>query len=59
MNTKNLLVGIGLCLLLACTEVDNKLEVNRALEYCDRQGTSYFGGYAWKRAGGRLHYDAS
>ena len=27
MNTKNLLVGIGLCLLLACTEVDNKLEV--------------------------------
>lgn len=29
MNTKNLLVGIGLCLLLACTEVDNKLEVNR------------------------------
>lgn len=37
MNTKNLLVGIGLCLLLACTEVDNKLEVNRALEYCDRQ----------------------
>ena len=37
MNTKNLLVGIGLCLLSACTEVDNKLEVNRALEYCDRQ----------------------
>ena len=31
MNTKNLLVGIGLCLLSACTEVDNKLEVNRAL----------------------------
>ena len=27
MNTKNLLVGIGLCLLSACTEVDNKLEV--------------------------------
>ena len=22
---------------IACTEVDNKLEVNRALEYCDRQ----------------------
>ena len=37
MNTKNLLVGIGLCLLSACTEVDNKLEVDRALEYCDRQ----------------------
>lgn len=37
MNTKNLLVGIGLCLLSACTEVDNKLEVNRALEYCDCQ----------------------
>ena len=37
MNTKNLLVGIGLCLLLACTEVDNKPEVNRALEYCDRR----------------------
>ena len=36
MNTKNLLVGIGLCLLSACTEVDNKLEVDRALEYCDR-----------------------
>ena len=34
---KILLVGIGLCLLSACTEVDNKLEVNRALEYCDRQ----------------------
>ena len=30
-------LGIGLCLLSACTEVDNKLEVDRALEYCDRQ----------------------
>lgn len=30
MNTKNLLVGIGLCLLSACTEVDNKLEVDKS-----------------------------
>ena len=34
---KKSIVGIGLCLLSACTEVDNKLDVNRALEYCDRQ----------------------
>ena len=60
MNTKNLLVGIGLCLLSACTEVDNKLEVDKALGMnCVSPGTSYFGGYAWKRAGGGLHYDAS
>lgn len=37
MNIKNLLVGIGLCLFLVCIEVDNKLEVNRVLEYCDCQ----------------------
>ena len=37
MNTQNLLVGIGLCLLSACTVVDTKLEVDRVLEYCDRQ----------------------
>ena len=32
MNTKNLLVGIGLCLLSACTEVDNKLEVTKPMD---------------------------
>lgn len=35
MNTKNLLLGMGLCLLSACS--NKGLDVDKALDYCDRQ----------------------
>lgn len=37
MNTKNLLVGIGLCLLSACSGTDKNLDADKALDYCDAQ----------------------
>lgn len=37
MNTKNLLVCIGLCLLSACSGADKNLDADKALDYCDAQ----------------------
>lgn len=37
MKTKNLLAGLGLCLLAACSGSKEELNVDKALDYCDAQ----------------------
>lgn len=37
MKTKTLLVGLGICLLAACSGSKGELNVDKALDYCDAQ----------------------